>query len=68
MKKQVTVQLTVMLDMEIDIDKEQSLEDEVHSVIANLDYEFKEFGDEEGRVFHTEIIEDEIVLTTDIGE
>jgi len=66
MKKQVTVQLTVMLDIEVDVKEGQELKEAVDQITQDMDYSFTEDESASGRIHHTEIIEEEIVSETDI--
>jgi len=66
MKKQVTVQLTVMLDIEVDVKEGQELKEAVDQITQDMDYSFTEDEQANGRIIHSEILEEEIVSETDI--
>jgi hypothetical protein len=65
MKKQVTVQLKVMLDIAVDVPEGESLQDAVDSILQNMDYTFAEDEQACGYIINTEILEEEIVSETD---
>ena len=66
MKKQVTVELTVMLDIEVDVQEGETLQEAVDSITQDMDYQFTEDEQANGSIYHSEILEEEIVSETDI--
>jgi len=67
MKKQVTTQLIVMLDIEVDVQEGETTQEAINSIIQDMDYQFTEDEQANGSIIHTQIIEDEIVSETDIS-
>ena len=66
MKKQVTVQLTVIIGIEVDVQDDETLTEAVEYITQDMDYSFTAEESGNGRITHTEILEEEIIETTDM--
>jgi hypothetical protein len=67
MKKQVTIQLKVMLDIEVDVKQGETLQEAVDSITQDMDYSFTECEQADGSIINTEIVAEEIITETDIS-
>jgi len=72
-KKQITVKVETYLTIEMEIPEASdhegfSMEEEIETLIENMDYSFTADPDYLGEIVETEIIGHEIELITDINE